>query len=107
MGGQLRCLRSLDELRSASLAWDDLWYRSGTSAPIARAELVAQWVETFSPKAEFRALVVESEGQLVAALPLVGQSKAKLLRVGMLPRNEWLRCGDLLWDWSAALTRCT
>ena len=101
MRGQLRYLRSLDELRSESLAWDDLWYRSGTSAPAARAELIAQWIETFGPKADFQALVVESEGQLVAALPLVGGRKAKLLRVGMLPRNEWARCGDLLWDSAA------
>lgn len=101
MHGKLRYLRSLDELRSESLAWDDLWYRSGTSAPIARAELVAQWIERFSPKADFCALVVESEGQLVAALPLVAGKKARLLPVGMLPRNEWSRCGDLLWDSSA------
>ena len=101
MRGQLRYLCSLDELRCESLAWDDLWYRSGTSAPVARAELIAQWIETFSPGVDLQALVVESEGQLVAALPLVGGSKAKLLRVGMLPRNDWSRCGDLLWDSSA------
>ena len=98
MGWQLRYLHSLDELRGAATAWDDLWYRSGSAAPVARAELIAQWVESFDTQAAFHAAVVEEDGQFVAALPLVGGRKAKLISTGLFPRNDWCRCGDLLWD---------
>ncbi|HZZ73970.1 MAG TPA: GNAT family N-acetyltransferase, partial [Pirellulales bacterium] len=98
---QLRYLRSLAELRANAAAWDDLWFRSAQTAPVARAEMVAQWIEHFAPRAEFHAIVIEQSNQFVAALPLVGGQLAKVMRVGKLPRNEWSPGGDLLWDSSA------
>jgi CelD/BcsL family acetyltransferase involved in cellulose biosynthesis len=94
-------LRSLAQFREVSSSWNDLWARSETTLPVAQAEWITQWMQTFRSDAEFHALAVEEDGKLVAALPIVGVKKAKLLKVGMLPRNEWSPCGDLLWDTSA------
>ena len=60
---------SLAGLRAAAADWDDLWWRSEVTMPTCRAELVAGWVEQFAPRADFRALVVEDQGQWVAAGP--------------------------------------
>lgn len=97
MSLQLRTLTSLTQLRAESGAWDDLWMRSTIAAPIARAELTAQWIEASAARSEFRAVIVEADGEYVAALPLVGSRKAGL-RIGILPPREWCRCGGLLWD---------
>ena len=70
--------------------------------PTARAELIAQWVERFAPLAGFRALVVEDQGQWVAALPLVERRVARVLTAGTLPANPWSPGGTLLCDASLA-----
>jgi CelD/BcsL family acetyltransferase involved in cellulose biosynthesis len=98
----IRALSSLAELRSLAPAWDDLWWRSEATLPTARAELIAQWVERFAPAAGFRALVVEDQGQWVAALPMVERRVARLLTAGTLPSNLWSPGGTLLWDASLA-----
>ena len=49
-------LTSLDEMRENAAAWDDLWWRSETAMPTARAELIAQWIEQFRPGANFARL---------------------------------------------------
>ena len=66
--------------------------------PLTRAELLAQWLDEFAPMANWRCLVVEEAGQLVAALPLVGQRVKRLLELGSVPSNPWCVCGDLLVD---------
>lgn len=66
--------------------------------PAARAELVAQWIERFAPRAAFRAIVAADGGQYVAALPLVGRKLAGCIPAGGLPANEWVSGGDLLVD---------
>jgi hypothetical protein len=70
-------LESLDALRAAAGAWDDLWQRSDVTLPSLRAELLAQWIEQFARPADFHAVVVESEGRYVAALPLVRRRLGK------------------------------
>ncbi len=96
----LHCIRlsSLDELRAEAPAWDDLWWRSDVAIPVARAELVAQWVERFHPHSQFRALVVATRGRWIAALPLVSCRVGWLIPTGALPSNAWLPCGELLLD---------
>ncbi len=89
---------SLAELRRQAAAWDDLWWRSGVSMPTLRAELIALWMEHFAPQARFHALVVEDQGQWVAALPLVGRRVAGLLPAGATVGNPWSTCAELLWD---------
>ena len=64
-------LTSVEELRASASAWDDLWWRSEVALPTVRAELLAQWVEQFKPRAQFHALVVADQERWVAALPLV------------------------------------
>jgi CelD/BcsL family acetyltransferase involved in cellulose biosynthesis len=86
------------ELRANAAAWDDLWWRSDVTLPQARAELVAQWVERFARPATLHAVVVESDGRWVAALPLVERRLAAVLRAGVLPSGAWSAGGDLLWD---------
>ncbi len=95
---QIQRIDSVAELRTAAPAWDDLWRRSDVTMPLARAELVAQWIEQFAPRANFRALVAMDGGQAVAALPLVERKLAGVLKVGGLPQNEWSPGGDLLLD---------
>ncbi len=95
---QLIQLDSLAALRDAAPAWDDLWQRSDVAVPVARAELIAQWIEACVPRAAIRALAVQQNGQFVAALPLVGGRVKRLLRVGRLPANSWAWSGDLLVD---------
>jgi CelD/BcsL family acetyltransferase involved in cellulose biosynthesis len=95
-------LDSIADLRAAAASWDDLWRRSEVAMPTLRAELTAQWVEQFAPRAEFRALVVEDGGRWAAALPLVSGSVKGMIRAGRLPANEWSVSGELLLDPAAA-----
>lgn len=91
-------LTSLAELRAAAPAWDDLWRRSDCTSPLARAEMVAQWLEHFAPRARFCAAVVEEDGRWLAALPLVEGRAGRMLRAGVLPCNAWPSGATLLWD---------
>ena len=95
---QVHTLDSIDALRQRAPAWDRLWQRSGVSLPTARAELVAQWLERFAPKATLRVLTVDDGGELVAALPLVGRRLRRLLPAGDLTWNYWSPNGELLLD---------
>lgn len=96
---------SIDGLRAAAGCWDDLWERSEVALPIARAELIAQWIEAAAPDAKLHAIAVEQDGQFVAALPLLHGRVKRFLRVGKLPVNNWSWAGDLLLDLSADLSR--
>lgn len=91
-------LTSIAELRDAAAAWDDLWWQSDVALPLARAELLAEWIEQFSPRAEFHALVVADSARWIAALPLVPCRVARLIPAAGLPCNPWSPCGDLLCD---------
>jgi CelD/BcsL family acetyltransferase involved in cellulose biosynthesis len=63
-----------------------------------RAELVAQWIEHFAPRAKFFGLAVEENGRFLAALPLVRKKVARVFRAAAFPCNEWSSSGDLLLD---------
>ncbi|HTQ39393.1 MAG TPA: GNAT family N-acetyltransferase [Pirellulales bacterium] len=89
---------SVASLRAGADQWDHLWQRSEGVLPNGSAELIAQWLEQFSPQANFTALAVQHDGQLVAALPLVQRRPARLVAVGSLPCNTWCWAGDLLLD---------
>jgi CelD/BcsL family acetyltransferase involved in cellulose biosynthesis len=98
---KLVILDELDPLLARPESWDDLWQRSEVALPTARAALVGQWIDQFAPGAPFRAVTVEHEGRLLAALPLVGQSLGGVCTVGTLPSNDWIVSGELLLDPSA------
>jgi len=100
---QPRQWTSADALRASGAAWDNLWQRSEVSLPTARAELVATWRDWFAPRAAFRALAVEQDGQLVAALPLVGRRIRRFLPVADLTWNYWSPNAELLLDPTANL----
>jgi CelD/BcsL family acetyltransferase involved in cellulose biosynthesis len=95
---QFTFLTSLAELREAAPAWDDLWQRSDCTSPLARADMVAHWLEHFAPSARIRVAVVEENGRWLAALPLVERKARGVLRAGALPCNEWPSGATLLWD---------
>ncbi len=91
-------LESPCQLRQYAAAWDDLWWRSASALPTHRGELLAQWLEHFAASRRFIALAVEADGQLVAALPLVGERKLRVLPVGAQATNCWTEGGALLVD---------
>ena len=95
---KLTILDNVEQLHAHAGAWDDLWQRSETALPMTRAALVALWVKQFAPHATFRAVLVEHEGRLLAALPLVGDSLGGVCKVGTLPNNDWTVSGELLLD---------
>ncbi len=100
----MRCfeITSADDLRKHAERWDDLWRRSETALPTARAETIALWLEHFAQRGKFRALVVERAGRYIAAAPLVGQRFKRLVEIGHLASNPWSLCGELLLDPSDA-----
>lgn len=95
---KLREIDCVEQVRAVAPAWDRLWQRSEVSLPTARAELVAQWIEHFAPRARLRVLVVEQGEDLVAALPLAGRQTYRMLPVGDLTWNYWSPNGELLLD---------
>lgn len=98
---QLKTLTSIDEIRAAADAWDRLWQQSDVSLPTARAELTAQWLEHFAPRATLRVLTVEQDGELLALLPLAAWRYRRILNVGGLTGNVWSFNGELLVDSAA------
>lgn len=93
----LRHIESLAELRAHAAAWDDLFARSGATLPTSRAELIAQWCETFAPGRPFGAVVIEHYGQWVAALPWI-EKRLLGTRMAVLPGCSWSTAGELLLD---------
>jgi CelD/BcsL family acetyltransferase involved in cellulose biosynthesis len=92
-------LDCLDQLRHHATAWDDLWQRSHSSRPVARAAALAHWIDRFAPASSFCALIVErADGRLVAALPLVGQRVGRVFETAAMPHNAWSPAGELLLD---------
>lgn len=91
-------IRSLSELRAVAGPWDDLWQRSDATLPLGRVELIAQWIEANAPRSKFRAIAVEQDSRIVAALPLVSGKIKRVVPVARLPRNDWSWAGDLLLD---------
>jgi CelD/BcsL family acetyltransferase involved in cellulose biosynthesis len=89
---------SLAAFRASAEQWDDLWQRSEGVLPTASAAMIVDWLEQFAPRANFVALAVEQDGQLVAALPLVQRRLARVVSAGSLPCNTWCWAGDLLLD---------
>jgi CelD/BcsL family acetyltransferase involved in cellulose biosynthesis len=92
-------------LRASAEQWDDLWQRSEGVLPTGSAALIMDWLEQFAPQANFVALAVQQDGQLVAALPLVERRLARLVSVGSLPSNNWCWAGDLLLDLTCDVSR--
>lgn len=90
--------RSTEELRADAHRWDELWQRSDVTAPTMRAELIADWIDTFAPHDELAAVAVEDEGRLLAALPLLARRTSKVLKRGCLPVDDWFSAADMLLD---------
>ncbi|HEV3022227.1 MAG TPA: GNAT family N-acetyltransferase, partial [Pirellulales bacterium] len=63
-----------------------------------RAEPLAQWLSEFAAGARWHVIAIEMQGQLAAALPLVGRRVKGLVELGTVPSNPWCVCGDLLLD---------
>lgn len=94
---QLKTL-TLAELRQYADQWNDLWERSDVRLPTVRAEGVNLWCQSFAPRHDFTALVIESDKKFVAALPLLIDRAGKFFTVYRLPTNCTVNAGDLLVD---------
>ena len=97
---RVRLIQTSDELRRSAVEWDELWRRSDVASPTARAEVVALRVDHLAAGGTFRGLVVEHDGRMVAALPLIGRKLKGVLHVGSLPCNYWVSGGALMLDCS-------
>ncbi len=95
---EIQRLDSIGAIRCRAAAWDRLWQRSEVSLPTARAELTAQWLEYFAPRASFCVLSVEQDGELAGLLPLAGRKVRRVLPVADLTGNYWSFNGELLLD---------
>jgi CelD/BcsL family acetyltransferase involved in cellulose biosynthesis len=95
---QFRLVSSRAELLSLAPAWDALWERSDVTIPTPQAALLDHWLCHFEPHARFQAVVVEEDGQLLAALPLVAHRLRGVLTTGGMPSNHWTPASDLLLD---------
>jgi CelD/BcsL family acetyltransferase involved in cellulose biosynthesis len=91
-------LNSMDQIRAAAADWDDLWQRSDSTSPLARAEPVCDWLAHFAPSGGFHALIVAEQGRWCAALPLVERRLGGMIRAGVLPCNAWPSGATLLCD---------
>lgn len=90
--------RSTAELRDDADRWDELWLRSDVAAPTMRAALIADWADCFAANDRFAAVALEDDGRLVAALPLIARRSSHLLRLGVLPVDDWNLANDILLD---------
>jgi CelD/BcsL family acetyltransferase involved in cellulose biosynthesis len=98
MTARLIQLDSADEIRSVAAEWNDLWQRSDVALPIARAELIANWLDWNLLRAKVRAIALEQDGRFLAAMPLVHGRLKRAVPIARLPRNDWSWAGDLLLD---------
>ncbi len=88
-----------DQISPHAISWNDLWWRSETPWPLARAETLPLWLEHFAPQAVLRVLVVRRRPDTwVACLPLISGRVGRWFPVGQLPGNVWATAGDLLLD---------
>ncbi|NUQ65614.1 MAG: GNAT family N-acetyltransferase [Pirellulales bacterium] len=94
-------LDDLGYLAEKAASWDRLWQRSEVGLPTARADLVRHWVGHFAPSSLFRAVCVEENGELRAALPLVGRRIKKALSAGDVTWNCWSPNGEILLEASS------
>lgn len=98
---KLHVLHSTSQLLGHAADWNDLWQRSQCSWPTMRAEPLAQWCNTFCPRAKLQLLIAEHDGQWTAALPLY-VDRVGPLAAARLPGGDLCSVGDLLFDESLA-----
>jgi hypothetical protein len=96
-------IRSIDELRASAIQWDDLWQRSEITTPMARAEMLAQWLEHFAPGKIIQIQVLQDKKKWIAALPLKKTKVRHLISAAGLCGSTWIPCGCLLADASMDL----
>lgn len=95
---QIQILRGLDDLLAHADQWNDLWNRSETYQPTVTAELIDSWCRSFASESPFQAVVVQSGGEFVGALPLVSRRKWGIFPSFEFPTNCWSNSGDLMLD---------
>ncbi len=94
---RLRQFEDLAALRGQAGAWNELWQRSSSVRPTARAEQLAIWHGSFAQNLPFVAIGLEADGQLVAGLPLVLSRRYGIPMASSLG-NAWSPGGELLLD---------
>lgn len=91
-------LESPSDLARHAAEWNDLWERSPTTWPSARAEQISLWLAKFGKGLRIRVVVVKQGGKWLLCLPLVGK-KSFMSFTADLPQSSWTSFGgDLLAD---------
>jgi CelD/BcsL family acetyltransferase involved in cellulose biosynthesis len=100
-----RIIQGLDGLSAHADQWNALWQRSETLQPMVTAELIDLWCKSFAQETTFLAIVVESAGEFIAALPLLTRRQLGVFSSLEFPTNCWSNAGDLLLDASCDRSR--
>ena len=94
-------LESPAEVARHAGEWNDLWERSPTTWPSARAEQICLWHSKFGKRLRLRVVVVKRGEKWLLCLPLVGK-RSFLSFTADLPQSSWTSFGgDLLVDETA------
>lgn len=95
---ELRVFSDLKSFLAHQELWDDLWHRSRSVLPTARADLIGHWVQHFALGSRFCVLVVAEADRWLAGFPLVQRRIKGGLPAADLPANPWTANGELLVD---------
>ena len=93
----VQLITSIESLIQNAAAWDGLWTRSGSSLPLTKARLLADFCHQFHAGDRFVAVVATAENRFVAALPLIVKRRGGF-GVAQLPVNESGKWGEPMFD---------
>jgi len=77
--------------------WNELLNNSRYGTAVCRTEVMASFQANFAPAKQLAAVVVrDTQGSLVAGLPLIFDASSRLFSSVASVSNEWCQCGQLL-----------
>jgi hypothetical protein len=95
---RIEIANNLAQFSAVADDWDKMWDFSQASLPTLKSMLLISAVKHFYQPADFRAILVYENDQLIAGLPLVKSKLKNIFNVFSLPNNQWGEWGDLMVD---------
>lgn len=96
---QVEILRFTDGAFPQAAHWNQLLSNSLYANALSRTEVLTSFRARFAPKKQLVAVVArQSDGRLVAGLPLLMNSDRLFMTTAASVSNEWSQCGQLLVD---------
>ena len=89
MGLQVEIWEGTEAIRGAEASWDDLWSRTPGAPPTSRARMLTLHLGRLFPRDRLRALVVQSRGRLILAMPLRSHRRLGGLPCQSLAYSSW------------------